>query len=143
LLAGFLTKEQVFNHKNKLEDYSSVRKKAKIVNFSAIYGIGASKMSATTGMSIKDCEKLLKTYWQRNWAVKKVSNSLKTKIVNNQTWLYNPVSKFWYSLRVEKDKFSTLNQGTASFCFDIFLSEYRKQKIGVVCGQMHDKICCA
>jgi hypothetical protein len=32
-------------------------------------------------------------------------------------WLYNPVSKFWYSA-IYKDIFSTLNQGTGVYCFD-------------------------
>lgn len=142
LLAGFLTKEQVQAHKEKREDYSSLRKKAKMVNFSAIYGVGAEKMHLTTGMPIEECKNLLDTYWQRNRAVKKVTNSIRTKIVRTQTWLYNPISKFWYSLRVVKDKFSTLNQGSAVYCFDLFLKEFRKEQVGVVCGQVHDEGIC-
>ena len=46
---------------------------------------------------------------------------MKTKSVNGSLWLFNPVSKLWYSLRAEKDIFSTLNQGTGTFCFDMWL----------------------
>ena len=36
-------------------------------------------------------------------------------------WLLNPVSNFWYSVRSEKDIFSTLNQGTGAYIFDVWL----------------------
>jgi hypothetical protein len=54
-------------------------------------------------------------------------------------WLYNPVSRFWYSLRQQKDIFSTLVQGTASYVFDRwveFILEKRKQ----LTSQFHDEI---
>ena len=54
-------------------------------------------------------------------------------------WLLNPVSKFWYSLRSDKDKFSTLNQGTGVFCFDSWVSLCRRYGIKTI-GQFHDEI---
>jgi hypothetical protein len=54
-------------------------------------------------------------------------------------WLWNPVSKFWYSLRHNKDRFSTLNQGTGVYCFDIWIANFRKKGIKLT-GQMHDEI---
>ena len=54
-------------------------------------------------------------------------------------WLLNPVSGFWHSLRAEKDIFSTLNQSTGVFCFDLWIKnilELRPQ----LTGQMHDEI---
>ena len=54
-------------------------------------------------------------------------------------WLWNPVSKFWYSLRSDKDKFSTLNQGTGVFCFDTWVALCRKSGIKTI-GQFHDEI---
>ena len=53
-------------------------------------------------------------------------------------WLFNPVSKFWYSLRHEKDKFSTLNQGTGVFCFDTWLCYCRGGGLKSI-GQFHDE----
>jgi hypothetical protein len=138
-LAGMLTAEQVEAHKNGREDHSKVRKDAKVVNFSAVYGVGVKKMSLTTGWTEYKCKKLLDTYWQRNWAVKKVAGALKVKAVRGQAWVYNPVSQFWYSLRYEKDKFSTLNQGTGVYCFDTWINQVRKCGLKI-CGQFHDEI---
>src|SRR5690606_4473867 len=56
-----------------------------------------------------------------------------------QMWLYNPISQFWYSLRAEKDKFSTLNQGTGVYCFDTWVSYSRKRGI-IISLQYHDEI---
>ena len=116
VLAGMLTPEQSEQHKRKEVDYSQIRNKAKTVNFAGVYGAGPPKIALTTGMPLQQAQKLHKTYWDRNKAVKQVAKSAKTKttIVDGieQMWLFNPVSRFWYSLRFEKDKFSTLNQGT-------------------------------
>lgn len=94
---------------------NGVRSKAKTVNFAGIYGAGAPKIAQSTGMSLIDAQKLHKTYWERNKAVKLVAKNAKHKTVKfngqEQMWLLNPISGFWYSLRTEKDKFSTLNQG--------------------------------
>ena len=115
VLAGMLTPEQSEQHKRKEVDYSQIRNKAKTVNFAGVYGAGPPKIALTTGMPLQQAQKLHKTYWDRNKAVKQVAKSAKTKttIVDGieQMWLFNPVSRFWYSLRFEKDKFSTLNQG--------------------------------
>ena len=93
-----------------------IRNLAKVVNFSSVYGAGPPKIALTTGMPLSQAKKLHQTYWNRNKAVKQVAASVKTKTTHyegeEQMWLLNPVSGFWYSLRYEKDKFSTLNQGT-------------------------------
>lgn len=116
VLAGMLTSEQAEQHKRKEVDYSQIRNKAKIVNFAGVYGAGAPKIALTAGMPLTQAQKLHTTYWNRNKAVKQVAASTVTKTTHfkgeQQMWLYNPVSRFWYSLRYEKDKFSTLNQGT-------------------------------
>lgn len=54
-------------------------------------------------------------------------------------WLFNPVSKFWYSLRFPKDIFSTLNQGTGVFCFDSWIKKFREKRKQLT-GQFHDEI---
>jgi hypothetical protein len=48
------------------------------------------------------------------------------------------VSLLWYSLRHEKDRFSTLNQGTGVWCFDTYLKHVRKGGPPMV-GQFHDE----
>lgn len=120
------------------------RSKAKVVNFSAVYGAGAPKIAQSTGMSLIDAQKLHKTYWERNKAVKLVAKNAKHKTVKfngqEQMWLLNPISGFWYSLRTEKDKFSTLNQGTGVFCFDMWVREVRSSGIQISM-QYHDRFC--
>ena len=88
-----------------------VRNLAKTVNFSSIYGAGPVKIASTTGMPLNKAYSLHKAYWELNWSVKQIAKDTRHKIVNGKMWLYNPVSGFYYSLRYEKDKFSTLNQG--------------------------------
>ena len=115
VLAKMMTWEQAEQHKRKEVDYSQIRNKAKTVNFAGVYGAGPPKIALTTGMPLSQAKKLHQTYWNRNKAVKQVAASVKTKTTHyegeEQMWLLNPVSGFWYSLRYEKDKFSTLNQG--------------------------------
>lgn len=128
------TKEQ-HDRYNKIK---KIRGDAKVVNFSAVYGVGAAKMSLTTGWPVSKSKKLLEAYWQLNHAVKKIANACSIRIVNKQMWLFNSVSKLWYSLRFEKDKFSTLNQGTGVYCFDMNIKNIRKKGIKI-CGQFHDE----
>lgn len=138
MLAGFLTKEQVENHKKGIENHKAVRQKAKVVNFSATYKVGAKTLARNSGLKLKEAEKVLDTYWKRNKAILDVENSLEIKEINSQKWLKNPVSGFWYTLRADKDKFSTLNQGTAVYVFDKWLVYIRKQGIKVS-YQCHDE----
>lgn len=143
VLAGMLTVEQAKQHKRKEVDYSQVRNKAKTVNFAGVYGAGPPKIALTTGMPLKQAKKLHKTYWDRNKAVKQVAASCKIKTTKvdgqEQMWLLNPVSGFYYSLRFEKDKFSTLNQGTGVYCFDLWVREVRLKGIKIM-FQYHDEI---
>lgn len=146
VLSGMLTPEQVNEHKlfeatkgEQGKSYKKVRHKAKVVNFSGIYGAGAPKIALTTGMSLDEATLLHKIYWERNKAVKQVVNDCVYKEVRSQMWLYNPVSGFWYSLRQPKDRFSTLNQGTGVYCFDTHIRNVREQGI-VISLQYHDEI---
>lgn len=68
-----------------------------------------------------------------------MAEGLKVRELFGSMWLQNPVSKFWYSLRSDKDRFSTLNQGTGVFCFDSWVKECRKMGIQTI-GQFHDEI---
>lgn len=80
-----------------------------------------------------------KAYWVRNEAVKKVASNTITKKIGEQLWLYNPVSKLWYSLRVEKDIFSVLNQGTGAYVEDRWIFHMRKKGLKMIL-QYHDEV---
>jgi DNA polymerase I-like protein with 3'-5' exonuclease and polymerase domains len=146
VLSGMLTNEQVADHKlyettqgKEGTSYKKIRTKAKVVNFSGIYGAGPPKIALTTGMSLEEASLLHKIYWDRNKSVKEVTNDTVYKTVRDQMWLYNPVSGFWYSLRQPKDRFSTLNQGTGVYCFDTHIRNVREQGI-IINLQYHDEI---
>ena len=119
-------------------ELKAMRKNYKVVNYSATYGVGSPKLSRTTGLSIKEAQKLLDAYWKRNWSVKKFAEDQKVRKINGEMWVQNPVSKFWHSLRYEKDIFSTLNQSTGAYCFDKWVAYYRTRRPNII-GQFHDE----
>lgn len=140
--AGDVTQDEIDAYnEGKRPDLKKLRKSYKVVNYSATYGVGAAKLARETGMSQSDAKKLLNAFWKRNWAVQTVADRLQTKDRRGYMWVKNPVSNFWYSLRSEKDRFSTLNQGTGVFCFDTWVSNCRARGLKTV-GQFHDEIIC-
>lgn len=139
VLAGFLTQEQADAHKEGRESYKAIRNKAKITNFSATYKIGADALSRNANIPLKEARKLLAIYWERNKAILLVEKECLITEAGGKRWLLNPISGFWYSLRADKDKFSTLNQGTAVYCFDVWLKYIREQGIKIAL-QYHDEI---
>ena len=152
VLSNMLTQEQADKFKDldsrkdltpeealEFANLKKIRGKAKVVNFSGIYGAGPPKIALTTGMSLQEATLLHKIYWDRNKSVKQIANDAVTKVVRNQMWLFNPVSHFWYSLRQPKDKFSTLNQGTGVYCFDTHVRNIRNTGIKISL-QYHDEI---
>lgn len=126
--------------KKKYQNIKDERSTFKTVNYGAVYGVGPPTMSRSSGMPVNKCKFLLEAYWQKNWSVKKVAKACIVKVIDKQMWLYNPVSRFWYSLRYDKDRFSTLNQGTGVFIFDNYVKGARQLGIRM-CGQFHDEIC--
>lgn len=130
-----LSKEEAAYYKR----IKAVRKVYKAANYACIYGVGAAKLARTVGISLKEAKNLIEVYWQRNWSVKKLSEELEVVSLGSEKWLFNPVSQLYYSLRNEKDRFSTLNQGTGVFCFDSWIREFRKKRSQLT-GQFHDEI---
>lgn len=156
VLSGVISKEEAEFYKNFKErkkdpsntftqeeidrefEISQKRSISKQINFSAVYGAGPPKISNSTGMPLEQAKALHKTYWDRNKSVKQIAQACLVKEVHTQKWLYNPVSKFWYSLRHLKDRFSTINQSSGVFCFDTYLYNIRKRGIKISL-QYHDK----
>ncbi len=121
---------------------SVYRKSAKVANYSATYGAQAATVARQAMIPLGNAGDLLSAYWKRNWSIKAIADNCIVKTVrekgDSQKWLYNPVSKFWYTLRHDKDRFSTLNQGTASYIFDLWLG-YVLEKREQITGQFHDE----
>jgi len=146
VLAGLMTQEESDEHKlygtskgKEGKNHKATRHLAKTTNFSATYGAGPPKIAATGNIPLAKATLLHKIYWQRNAAVKKTAEACVVKSHKAKKWLYNPVSGFWYSLRAEKDRFSTLNQGTGVYCFDMQILAARRRGIKISL-QMHDEI---
>lgn len=125
--------------KARIKSIPSTRKKAKVVTYSATYGVGKVKLARSTGMSEEDAARLIKAFWELNWAVKKFADDAVVRKIGGQMWVYNPVSRFWISLRYEKDKFSSTNQSTGVFCFDSWLAQLWVRGVRG-CFQAHDEI---
>lgn len=136
--AGAVTQFEIDQHNEGKINLKPVRKKYKAANYSCIYGVGKAKLARTLGISTKEAEDLINAYWSRNWSIKKVSGSQKLKICLGRMWLQNPVSKFWHSLRNEKDVFSTLNQSTGVYCFDTWVGFSRTLGLSIS-AQFHDE----
>lgn len=139
--AGELTALQVAMHKAKQEDHGGVRKIYKTVNYACVYGAGGPRVAITAGVPVKKGEKLVESYWKRNWSVRAIADEQIVKVCNGKKWLFNPVSRLWYVLRFEKDRFSTLNQGTGVWCFDQWVMKVKAGGVPVI-AQMHDEIVC-
>jgi DNA polymerase I-like protein with 3'-5' exonuclease and polymerase domains len=89
-------------------------------------------------MTVAEAGVLLEAYWERNWAVKQFAKEQQVKTLNSQMWVKNSVNGFWYSLRYEKDIFSTLNQSTGAYCFDQWVAHYLTKRPNII-GQFHDE----
>lgn len=143
--AGAVTEEQVEQHKlysdtegEEGESLKEVRDIYKMANYSCIYGVGAPKLGETTGIGTRKAKSLIGAYWDRNWSIKQLPKDMVTKIVDEQMWLQNPVNGFWYSIRNDKDIFSTLNQGTGAYVFDCWL-KYMMMEGVIPFLQYHDE----
>ena len=137
--AGAITQEDIDKHNSGEVSLKALRKNYKVVNYSATYGVGATKLARSTGMSVSEAKALLEAYWERNWAITKLTNDMYPRERDGKKWLKNPVSGFYLSLRSDKDKFSTLNQSTGVYCFDNWVALCRKNGIQTI-GQFHDEI---
>lgn len=115
-----------------------VRQDSKVVNFSAIYSVGVKTLARNMKKSEKEAKKVLDAYWVKNKSVRQFVATLEVKTVRGQMWLKQPVSKFWYSLRYDKDKFSTANQSTAVYVFDMWVKHQRSLGLKIS-FQSHDE----
>lgn len=138
VFAGAMTQDQYIEHTTGVKKYDEIRKPFKVTNYSSTYGIKEKKLARDLNCSVAFAKELLDAFWRRNWSVQKIANDVEVKHTGKSMWLKNPVSGFWYQLRYDKDKFSTLNQGTGVYCFDTWLYFVRKLGVTVV-FQFHDE----
>lgn len=127
------------------KDINSKRKTAKSGNFCMTYGGGVQKVSETCKINFEQGQVLHNAYWDFNKAVKLIANDVITKTVQNQLWLFNPISGLWIYVKNKKDLFSSLNQSSGNFCFNVILKHIQNNigELGHVIFQYHDnpKLC--
>lgn len=140
LLAGAVTQEQVDAYKAGTDkSIKPIRDIYKSGNYACQYGAGPARLALTADIKLKEAERVHKAYWDKNKAIKKVADNQRVKEIDGVMWLLNPISKFWYHLKYEKDKFSTLVQGSASYVFDMWVKTFRAIRPQLT-AQFHDEV---
>lgn len=145
VIGGFITEEQSQRHKDGIEKVTD-RPKFKSTNYACQYGAGIATVARTAECEFAMGERLFNAYWKLNWSIKEISKNTVVQTIDGQMWQQNPVNKFWYSLRTDKDRFSTLCQGTGAYVFDIWCNNVIaicNERYGAdpkLSGQFHDEM---
>lgn len=147
VFAGLMSQEDGDAYKSADKEFekTAVYKALKVVraigkkgNYTAVYGAGDAAIARAIQRPLNEGKRFKEAYWERNWSVLAIAAEQIVKKCLGGMWLYNPVSELWYSLRYEKDRFSTLNQGTGVWCFDLYIKNIRDGG-PPICGQFHDE----
>lgn len=102
---------------------SVARANGKTTNYASVYGAAPDTIARESGMPLKDAKVLHTAYWKIHWYVKAIAEDQFTFYCGmGNRWLINPINGFCYSIRSEKDIFSTLIQGTGSYLFDMWIN---------------------
>lgn len=145
VIGGFITEKQSQDHKDGIKKVKE-RPIFKTTNYACQYGAGVATVQRSAGCDNATAARLHKAYWDLNWSIKEIAANTKVVTIDGQMWQQNPVNNFWYSLRSDKDRFSTLCQGTGAYVFDIWCNNIIaicNERWGVdplLSGQFHDEL---
>ena len=145
VIGGFITEKQSQDHKDKIAKVKE-RPMFKTTNYACQYGAGIATIQRAAKCDWATAEKLHQAYWKLNWSIKEVAANTTVKTIDGQMWQLNPINGFWYSLRNEKDRFSTLCQGTGAYVFDVWCNNViaicneRYGRDPMLSGQFHDEL---
>ena len=132
--------------KELFDNLSKIRAVGKQTNYASQYSAGPATIARTAKVSEKVGKKLHAGYWKLNWSIKKIAESTTVKKTSFGMFQKNPVNGFWYSLRSDKDRVSTLIQGLGSYILDVWLlnifnlAEQRSLEV-MLLGQFHKQHC--
>lgn len=131
--------------KKEFKRIDDIRAVGKSTNYACQYGAGVATIARTAKCSQTIAKKLHNAYHKMNWTIAKISSLMKVKKTSFGEWQWNPISKYWYSLRSEKDRFSTLIQGSGAYILDLWL--YHCERLAkkrnmewLLLGQFHDEL---
>jgi DNA polymerase I-like protein with 3'-5' exonuclease and polymerase domains len=116
------------------QKHSKIRALGKGTNYSCQYGAGAPTISRAAKCSLDVAKSLHSAYWKANWSIKEIAKMQTVKEVSGTKYLLNPINGFWYWLKADKDRFSTLCQGTGAYVFDTWVG-----KVNEVCLERYDR----
>lgn len=120
-LESYLTMTKI-EKSAKIKSLSKVRSAGKQAGYSCQYGAGALTVSRAASVSMKIANKLVKAYRKRNWTIDVIAGEQKDKRTSWGRYQLNPLNGIWYNLKNDKDRFSTLVQGSSSYVFDLWLA---------------------
>lgn len=129
----------VADEKQLMDKLKAARHKAKTTNYASLYGVTPPTLSRNLGITQNEATKLIDAYWRIHWAVKAVTKTFNIKKIGDELWILNPISKFRHNLRHEKDAFSTVNQSSAVYCFNMWLYNITQEGIWPML-QTHDDL---
>lgn len=122
---------------NLLKKLKMARSKGKTCNYASLYNVGAETLSRNLEIPKSEAQKLIESYWKIHFAVKVATDMFEIKKVGNESWVYNPISRFYYYIRNQKDIFSVVNQSSAVYCFNMWVWNCTQMGIFPV-TQSHD-----
>lgn len=114
------------------------------------YGAGAKTVARATKTSMDVAKMIVEGYREMNWSIDVIAKNTFVKRTSFGDFQLNPLNKMFYPLKTDKDRFSTLIQGSGSYVLDLWLMFIEKRldmavEAGAVkfrpmlIGQMHDE----
>lgn len=111
---------------SEIKRIGKIRAVGKQGNYALQYGSGVETLARTAKITKKEATKLKTGYDKLNWSIPVIAQAQKVKSFKNGKYLLNPVNRIYYPLKAEKDRFSTLIQGSGSYTLDLWIMKFFK-----------------
>lgn len=111
---------------SEIKRIGKIRGVGKQANYALQYGSGVETLARTAKTTIANARKLKDGYDKLNWTIPKIAAAQRVKAFGTGKYLLNKANGVWYPLKAEKDRFSTLIQGSGAFTLDLWLLQIFK-----------------
>lgn len=135
---------------SEIKRIAKIRGIGKNGNYALQYGSGVETLARTAKITKKQATKLKDGYDRLNWTIPVIAKAQRVKDFKHGRFLFNKENKIWYPLKAEKDRFSTLIQGSGSYTLDLWIMKFfqiRKKaiasgriKFAKLLGTFHDEL---
>lgn len=106
---------------SEIKRIGKIRGVGKQANYALQYGSGVETLARTAKIAVSQARKLKDGYDKLNWTIPKIAAAQRVKAFGTGKYLLNKANGVWYPLKAEKDRFSTLIQGSGAFTLDLWL----------------------